>query len=98
MPNLLGVIGPFFPLILMLVVFYLMIMLPEKKRKKQFNAMVAALEKGDRIITIGGIEGKVVQIKDTTIMIETGKSGDTEKTTLTLHKWAIKDVKQEEKA
>ena len=86
-----------FPVV-MIVIFYLMIILPEKKRKKQFSAMVAALEKGDQIISIGGIEGKVIQIKDTTIMIETGKSGETEKTTLTLHKWAIKEVKQEKKA
>ena len=94
MGNLMG----FLPLILMLVLFYVMIMLPEKKRKKKFNEMVAALQKGDQLITIGGIEGKVIQIKDTTILIETGKISENEKTTLTLHKWAIKEVKQKIKA
>ncbi|MBR5239281.1 MAG: preprotein translocase subunit YajC [Clostridia bacterium] len=98
MPDTMALIGSFLPLILMLVLFYLMIMLPEKKRKKKFNEMVAAIEKGDQIITIGGIEGKVIQLKDTTIVIETGKGSENEKTTLTLHKWAIKDVKQKEKA
>ena len=93
-----ALLGSFLPLILMLVLFYLMIMLPEKKRKKKFNEMVAAIEKGDQVITIGGIEGKVIQLKDTTIVIETGKGNENEKTTLTLHKWAIKDVKQKEKA
>ena len=88
----------FLPLILMLVLFYLMIMLPEKKRKKKFNEMVAAMEKGDEIITIGGIEGKIVQLSDTTVVLETGKSSAEGKTTITLHKWAIKEVKQKEKA
>ena len=88
----------FLPLILMLVLFYVMIMLPEKKRKKKFNEMVAALEKGNELITIGGIEGKIVQISDTTVVLETGKSGAEGKNTITVHKWAIKEVKQKEKA
>lgn len=94
MANLAG----FLPLILMLALFYLMIMLPEKKRKKKFNEMIAAMEKGDEIITIGGIEGKIVQLKDTTVVLETGKGDQECKTTLCVHKWAIKEVKVKEKA
>ena len=96
--ELMATVTTFLPLILMLVFFYLLIILPDKKRKKKHNEMVAGLEKGDKIISIGGIEGKVVQIKDTTVIIETGKSSENEKSTLTLHKWAIKEVKQSEKA
>jgi len=96
--DIMGTLGLFLPMIVMLVVFYLMIILPEKKRKKKFNEMVAGMEKGDQLITIGGIEGKVIQIKDTTVIIETGKSGENEKTTITVHKWAIKEVKQKQKA
>ncbi len=86
------------PLVLMIVLFYVMIMLPEKKRKKKFNEMIAAMEKGDEIITIGGIEGKIVQLKDTTVVMETGKGDAENKTTLCVHKWAIKEVKVKEKA
>ena len=60
--------------------------------------MIASLEKGNELITIGGIEGKVVQLSDTTVVLETGKSGAEGKTTITIHKWAIKEVKQKEKA
>lgn len=94
MANLAG----FLPLILMLALFYLMIMLPEKKRKKKFNEMIAAMEKGDEIITIGGIEGKIVQLKDTTVVLETGKGDQESRSTLCVHKWAIKEVKVKEKA
>ncbi len=86
------------PLVLMIVLFYVMIMLPEKKRKKKFNEMIAAMEKGDEIITIGGIEGKIVQLKDTTVVLETGKGDAESKSTLCVHKWAIKEVKVKEKA
>ncbi len=97
-PEVMATLGSFLPLILMLVLFYLMIMLPEKKRKKKFNEMLAAMEKGDEVITIGGIEGKIIQLKDTTVVLETGKSDADGKTTICLHKWAIKEVKQKEKA
>ena len=85
-------------MVLMLVLFYVMIMLPEKKRKKKFNEMIAAMEKGDEIITIGGIEGKIVQLKDTIVVIETGKGDQESRSTLCVHKWAIKEVKVKEKA
>ena len=96
--EVMATLSSFLPLILMVVFFYLLIMLPERKRKKKFNEMVAAMEKGDEIITIGGIEGKIVQLKDTTVVIETGKSDADGKSTITVHKWAIKEVKVKEKA
>ncbi len=95
MPQNMGeMLSSFLPLILMIVLFYFLIILPQKKKDKKFKEMVAALEKGDTVITIGGIEGKVVQIKDTTITIENGPDN----TKITFHKWAIKDVVQKEKA
>lgn len=89
-----AILSSFLPMIVIIAVFYFLIIMPQKKKDKKFKEMVAALEKGDTVITIGGIEGKVVQIKDTTIVLETGPDS----TKIVFHKWAIKDVAQKEKA
>ena len=54
----------FFTLALMLVLLYFMIYRPQKKQEKKDAAMRAALEIGDQVVTIGGIVGRVVAIKD----------------------------------
>ena len=59
-------------LVLMLGVFYFFLYRPQKKQEKQVNDMRSSLEVGDEITTIGGIIGKVVSIKEETVMIETG--------------------------
>ncbi len=89
-----ALLSSFLPLIIMIAIFYFLIIMPQKKKDKKFKEMVAALEKGDTVITIGGIEGKVCQIKDTTITLEIGADN----TKIVFHKWAIKDVMQKEKA
>lgn len=89
-----AILGQFLPIIILIVVFYFLIIMPQKRKDKKFKEMVAAMEKGDTVITIGGVEGKVVQIKDTTITLETGSDN----VKIVLHKWAIKDVVQKEKA
>ena len=89
-----AMLSSFLPLIIMIVVFYFLIIMPQKKKDKKFKEMVAAMEKGDTVITIGGIEGKVVQIKDSTFTMETGSDN----TKLTFQKWAIKNVEVKEKA
>ena len=62
----------FFTLALMLVLLYFMIYRPQKKQEKKDAAMRAALEIGDQVVTIGGIVGRVVAIKDDTFVLETG--------------------------
>jgi preprotein translocase subunit YajC len=54
----------FFPFILMFVVIYLLILRPQYKKQKQQQAMIDSLEKGDKIVTSGGIHGTIVGIKD----------------------------------
>lgn len=56
----------------MLVVIYLIMFLPQRKQQKKEAAMRSALEIGDEILTQGGIIGRVVSLKDDTIVIETG--------------------------
>ena len=55
---------------------YFMLIRPQRKRDKEVTSMRAALKPGDNIVTIGGIVGKIVRIKDDRILIETG-SGKT---------------------
>lgn len=72
----------------LLVVFYFFILRPQKKQEKQVNQMRSSLQVGDEITTTGGIIGKIVSIKDETIMIETGK----DKTKIRLLKSAVRNV------
>ncbi len=83
-------------LLLMLVVFYFFLIRPQKKQEKETNEMRNALQVGDEITTIGGIIGKVVSIKEETVMIETGK----EKTKIRILRSAVRcvDVKAEDAA
>ena len=56
----------------MIVVFYFFAIRPQKKQEKEVNEMRNNLQVGDEITTIGGIIGKIVSIKEETVMIETG--------------------------
>lgn len=67
-----GMMAQFLPLILIFVVFYLMLIRPQKKREKQVQEMRAQIEVGDEIITTGGIIGTVVVVKEEYLVIETG--------------------------
>ena len=63
-PSGLGGLGFFLPLILIFVVFYFLIIRPQQKREKKRKAMIEAIRKGDRVVTAGGIHGKVHQVED----------------------------------
>lgn len=57
-------IQQFIPLILIFAIMYFLLIRPQQKKVKEHAAMVAALRKGDRVVTQGGIIGKVVRVKD----------------------------------
>ena len=59
-------------LVVLIAVFYFLLIRPENKRKKQAQAMRDSLKKGDVITTIGGICGRVLNIKEDFLVIETG--------------------------
>ncbi|MBC8545586.1 preprotein translocase subunit YajC [Clostridiaceae bacterium NSJ-31] len=59
-------------LVLMFVVFYFILIRPQKKREKETAKMRSNLEIGDEVVTIGGIVGIVVSLKEDTVVIETG--------------------------
>ena len=61
----------FIPLILMFVVFYFFVIRPQKKKANEINEMRENLKVGDKIITIGGIIGKIILVKEDYLVIET---------------------------
>ena len=65
----------FLPLILIFVIMYFFMIRPQKKQEKEVNSMRNALVVGDEITTIGGIIGKIVSIKDETLVLETSRDG-----------------------
>jgi preprotein translocase subunit YajC len=72
------------------VVGYFLIYRPNKKRKKQEEELKNSIMLGDEVTTIGGIVGKVVNIKDDNITVETS----IDKTLMEFKNWAIRDVKK----
>ncbi|KYH36028.1 preprotein translocase subunit YajC [Clostridium tepidiprofundi DSM 19306] len=60
------------PIIVILVLFYLIIFIPESRRKKKYNQMLNDLKVNDEIMTKGGIMGKIINIKDDYIILESG--------------------------
>ena len=72
-------------LVVMLVVFYFMLIRPENKRKKEAEEMRSSIKTGDKIVTIGGIVGTVVNVKENKFVIETGA----DQVRIELEKWAI---------
>ena len=62
------------PFILMFGVFYFLLILPEKKRKKKYQSMVDELKVNDEIVTRGGIIGKISHIDDKSVTIETSSA------------------------
>jgi preprotein translocase subunit YajC len=58
------------PLLFIFVIFYFLLIRPQQKRHKQHLAMIAALKKGDQVITSGGIYGKVTKIEDDKVTVE----------------------------
>lgn len=72
-------------LVFFFVIMYFMLIRPENKRKKEAEQMRSAVRKGDKIITIGGIVGTVVDVKENRIVIETSA----DQVRMELEKWSI---------
>ncbi len=62
----------FLPLILIILVFYLFFIRPQMRKSKDQKRYRESLKNGDKVVTIGGIHGKIVEIKDTTVTLEVG--------------------------
>lgn len=62
----------FLPLILLFVIFYFFMIRPQVRKQKELSNYRNALQKGDKIVTTGGIFGKIVDIKDNVVTIDVG--------------------------
>ena len=80
-----GLMSTIIMLVLMVGVFYFMIIRPENKRKKDAENLRASIKTGDKITTIGGIVGTVVNVKEDKIVLETGA----DQVRIELAKWGV---------
>ncbi|MBA4323045.1 MAG: preprotein translocase subunit YajC [Odoribacter sp.] len=62
----------FLPLILVFVVFYFFMIRPQMKKQKEMNNYRNSLQKGDKVVTTGGIYGRITEVKDNYVMMEVG--------------------------
>ena len=60
----------FIPLILMFVIFFFLLIRPQQKKTKEHRQMISNLKKGDRIVTSGGIHGRITGMDESTITVE----------------------------
>lgn len=86
--GVLGMAMSFIPLLLIGVMFYFMLIRPQKKKDKQVKKMLEELKIGDRITTIGGIHGTIHAIKDDTLIVAVGQ----DKVKLVFARWGIRSV------
>ncbi|HCO19384.1 MAG TPA: preprotein translocase subunit YajC [Tissierellales bacterium] len=72
----------------LLVIFYFFAIRPQKKKEKEIKEMRSSLRVGDEVITIGGIMGKIIKLKDDYVTLEIGSA----KTKLDITRWAVGSV------
>jgi preprotein translocase subunit YajC len=65
-----SMLGMFLPLVLIIVVFYFFMIRPQMKRQKETQKFRDALQRGDKVVTSGGIYGRIDEIKDQIIFLE----------------------------
>ena len=76
------------PMVLIVVVFYFMLIRPQRKKDKKVKDMLSNLKVGDRICTIGGIYGTITGLREDTIVLSVGGKD----TPIVLARWAIRNV------
>lgn len=80
-----GMTSTIIMLVVMLAVFYFMLIRPENKRKKEAEEMRSSMKNGDKVTTIGGITGTVVDVKEDKFVIETGA----DRVRIEFEKWGL---------
>lgn len=83
-----GTLIQLMPLVLLILIMYFLLIRPQKKKEKAVNQMRSNVKVGDEIITIGGICGKVVKVKNETLVIQVGA----EKLKFEMMKWSVSKV------
>lgn len=86
-PGSASSIADFIPLIAMVAVFYFLVLRPQMKRSKEMKVMIAALQKGDEIVSNGGVVGRVVKVGESYVTMEAAEGVN-----LVIQKGAIQTV------
>lgn len=71
----LGGLGTLPLFLLMIVAMYMLMVVPQQRKQKQWNAMLASIKSGDKVTTNGGIRGTVISVKDDTLIVRTAPDG-----------------------
>ncbi len=86
-----ALLSTFLPMVLIVVVFWLFLIRPQRKKDKKIKEMLAALKVGDRVCTIGGIYGTITNIRDeNTITLAVGPQD----VPVVFARWAIRNVEE----
>ena len=93
--NPLAMVMQFVPLVLIFVVFYFLLIRPQKKKEKALKDMISSLKVGDTVASIGGIHGKIIRIKDDVFVLESGLGAN--KSYISLDRCAISRLVKEGK-
>ncbi|MEA1963946.1 MAG: preprotein translocase subunit YajC [Candidatus Aerophobetes bacterium] len=86
-----GMFGALMPLILIFVIFYFLLILPQRKKQKAHRQMVENLKKGDKVITTGGVYGTITAVKRNYLEIEVDN-----KVRLRIQRGSVTQLRREE--
>jgi len=85
-----SLIGMLLPFAVLIGVMYFMVIRPQKTQQKKREEMMAGLRKGNRIVSIGGLYGEILDIKDDVLLVNVSDQG--EKAIIRVAKWAVQEV------
>jgi preprotein translocase subunit YajC len=88
-----GMLSTFLPMIAIFAIFYFFLIRPQNKKQKETEKMIAALKKGDKVVTIGGIHGVISSTKEKTVVVKVDDN-----TKIEFNRTAIATVVTDERA
>lgn len=89
----LAMLVSFAPIIIIFVFMYLLMIRPQRKKDKALREKISKMKVGDKVVSIGGIMGKIAKIKDDFVILETGNIGTPdEKSFIKMEKSSIRDI------
>ena len=88
----LGALAQFLPIVLIIAVFYFLLIRPQQQRQRQLQETISNLKAGDRVVTTGGVVGKITEVRETSFIIRSA-----EKTFLEIARSAIAGIDEEGK-
>ena len=65
-----SIYGTLLPILLVFLIFYFMILRPQQKKQKEREKLLSAVQKGDKVVTVGGMHGTVVGLEEKTVLVQ----------------------------